>query len=87
VRSAGYLEYLDRHGSLAPRLCDSGVRAWVVFGERDDVGLTDDERALLEACPSVTMAVVADAGHLTLNEQPTRVAEIILRAVSCAGPP
>src|SRR5262245_51262878 len=38
-----YLEYLDRHGSLARRLCDSGVRAWVVFGEHDDVGLTDDE--------------------------------------------
>jgi hypothetical protein len=25
-----YLEYLDRHGSLVPRLCDSGVRAWGV---------------------------------------------------------
>jgi hypothetical protein len=27
-----YLEYLDRHGSLVPRLCDSGVRPSVVFG-------------------------------------------------------
>jgi hypothetical protein len=40
-----YLESLDRHGSLVPRLCDSGAMAWVVFGERDDVGLTDQEGA------------------------------------------
>lgn len=25
------------------RLCESGVRAWVVFGDKDDVGLFDDE--------------------------------------------
>ena len=46
-----YLAYLDRHGSLARRFCDSGTQAWVVFGERDDVGITPDERALLEAAP------------------------------------
>jgi hypothetical protein len=27
--------YLDRHGSLVSRLCDTDARAWVVFGERD----------------------------------------------------
>jgi pimeloyl-ACP methyl ester carboxylesterase len=58
-----YLEYLDRHGSLAPRLCDSGVPAWVVFGEHDDIGLTDPERETLEACPDVTMVTISDAGH------------------------
>src|SRR6266511_1226327 len=42
-----YLEYLDRHGSLVPRLCDSGAKAWVVFGERGDVGLSDEERRWL----------------------------------------
>jgi pimeloyl-ACP methyl ester carboxylesterase len=80
-----YLEYLDRQGSLAPRLCDSGVPAWVVFGDHDDVGLSDDERALLEDCPSVTMVVVADAGHFTLNEKPARIAEIVIEAVSHAS--
>lgn len=80
-----YFEYLDRHGSLARPLCESGVPAWVVFGDHDDVGLADDERATLDACPSVTMVEVADAGHLTLNEQPARIAEVLLEAVSRAG--
>jgi pimeloyl-ACP methyl ester carboxylesterase len=34
-----YFEYLDRHGSLAKRLCDAGVPAWVSFGEHGDTGL------------------------------------------------
>lgn len=34
-----YFEYLDRHGSLVSRLCEAGVRAWVVFGDHDEVGL------------------------------------------------
>jgi hypothetical protein len=25
------LRYYDRHGTLVPRLCNSGLRAWVVF--------------------------------------------------------
>ena len=71
-QTRGYLDYLDRHGSLAPRLCDSSMRAWVVFGDRDDVGLTDDERDILENCSTVTMVTIADAGHFTLNEKPDR---------------
>ena len=47
-----YLEYLDRHGSLVSRLCDTGARAWVVFGDHDDIGLADDERRALEECPT-----------------------------------
>ncbi len=76
-----YLEYLDRHGSLAGRLCKSSVRAWVVFGEHDEIGLTDDERDVLEDCPSVTVVTIADAGHFTLNQKPSEVAEILLAAV------
>jgi pimeloyl-ACP methyl ester carboxylesterase len=77
-----YLEYLDRHGSLVARLCDSGVRSWVVFGERDDIGLLDDERRSLEACGDVTLVTIPDTGHFALNDKPTRVAEIVLEAVS-----
>ena len=79
-----YLEYLDRHGSLAPRLCESGVPAWVVFGERDDVGLTDQERGVLEACPQVTMVTIADAGHFALNQKPGEIAGLVLDAVASA---
>ena len=42
-----HLVYLDRHVSLAPRFADSGVPAWVVYGEDDDIGITDDERDVL----------------------------------------
>jgi pimeloyl-ACP methyl ester carboxylesterase len=77
-----YLEYLDRHGSLVSRLCDSGVEAWVVFGERDDVGLGDDERRALEACDQVTLVTIPDTGHFALNDKPARVAELMLDAVS-----
>jgi pimeloyl-ACP methyl ester carboxylesterase len=80
-QTRAYLEYLDRHGSLAPRLCDSGVRAWVVFGEHDDIGLTDDEREVLEKCPAVTLVTISDAGHFTLNQKPSEIAEILLDAV------
>jgi len=81
-----YLEYLDRHGSLAQRLCDSGVRAWVVFGDRDDIGLTDDEREVLEECPHVTTVTISDAGHFTLNEKPGQIAELVLDAVASKTP-
>jgi pimeloyl-ACP methyl ester carboxylesterase len=77
-----YLEYLDRHGSLVSRLCDSGVEAWVVFGDRDDVGLADDERRALEACDRVTLVTIPDTGHFALNDKPARVAELMLDAVS-----
>jgi pimeloyl-ACP methyl ester carboxylesterase len=80
-----YLEYLDRHGSLVSRLCDSGVRAWVVFGEGDDIGLTDDERRALDECSHVTLVTIPDAGHFTLNEEPGRIAELIVGMVSAAA--
>ena len=76
-----FLEYLDRHGSVAQRLCNSGIRAWVVFGDLDDIGLTDDERRVLGDCPRVTLVTIPDVGHFTLNMVPDRVAEIVLEAL------
>ena len=81
-----YLEYLDRHGSLAPRLCASGGRAWVVFGENDDIGLEDSERQELEACPTVSLITIPGAGHFTLNQKPAHVAEVVLQALGRASP-
>jgi len=76
-----YYEYLDRHPSLVPRLCAAAVPSWVVRGDHDEIGLTDDERRDLEACPHVRMVTVPDAGHLVLVEQPARVADVIVEAV------
>lgn len=76
-----YYEYLDRHAPLASGLTASGVRVWVVFGDSDDVGLSDDERATLEDAERVTLVVIPEAGHLTLCEQPGRVADIVVEAL------
>jgi len=81
-----YLEYLDRHGSLAPRLADSGVPAWVVYGESDDIGITDDERDVLETSPHVSIVRISDAGHFTLNQQPGEIAKLVLEAVTSRAP-
>ena len=81
-----YLSYLDRHGSLAQRFCDSGTRAWVVFGERDDVGIADDERELLESTPHVNLVEISDAGHFTLNQKPSEIAALVLEAVKSPIP-
>jgi pimeloyl-ACP methyl ester carboxylesterase len=77
-----YLEHLDRHRSLATRLCESGARAWVAFGEHGDTGLTDTERRVLEACPTITLVTIPDTGHASLNQKPDRIADLILAAVS-----
>lgn len=75
-----YYDYLARHPSLVARLHASGVRSWVVRGDRDDIGLKEEERRQLEASPEITMVTVADAGHAVLVEQPARVAEVIVEA-------
>ena len=79
-----YLAYLDRHGSLAKRFCDAGTRAWVVYGENDDVGITRDEREVLAGASHVTLIEVADTGHFALNQKPDEIAAIVLQAVSSA---
>ena len=76
-----YLEYLDRHGSLVSRLCNADVKAWIVFGERDDVGLAGEERRKLEQCALVTLVTIADAGHFTMNQEPARIADVMLEMV------
>ena len=75
VRS--YYEYLDRHGSLVARLCDSGVKAVVAFGDDDEIGLTDEERRGLEASPNVSLVTITGATHFMVVEQPALIAELI----------
>jgi pimeloyl-ACP methyl ester carboxylesterase len=76
-----YFDYLRRYGTLAPRLCESGVQAEVVFGEHDEVGLTPEERGILESCSTTRLHVVPDAGHMLINQQPDWIAELIVEAV------
>jgi pimeloyl-ACP methyl ester carboxylesterase len=81
-----YLAYLDRHGSLASRLGDADVPTRIVFGERDDIGLTDDERRALAGYPNVTIVEIPNAGHFTLNQEPGQIAELVLDALSSQAP-
>lgn len=76
-----YLEYLDRYGSVASRLGEAGVPAWVVHGERGDGGLTDEERRTLEACPRTTVITIPGASYFTPNEEPALVAKLIIEAL------
>ena len=55
-----------------------------MYGERDDVGLTPDERVLLEAAPGLRLVEIADAGHFTLNQKPDEIADLLLEAVKSA---
>jgi pimeloyl-ACP methyl ester carboxylesterase len=78
---SGYFDHLDRHGSLVARLCASGVEAWVVRGDRDEIGLSNEERRALRACPTVTMEELPDTGHLVMTDQPRRTTDLILDIV------
>ena len=76
-----YFQYLDRHGSVASRLCEADVPAWVVHGERGDGGITDDERRTLEACPRIRVITIPGASWFTPNEEPTLVAKLVVSAL------
>jgi pimeloyl-ACP methyl ester carboxylesterase len=79
-----YFEYLDAHGSVARRLCNTGVRAVVAFGDNDEIGLTEAERVTLEACDDVTLATIADATHMLICEQPRVCADLLLDVAGVA---
>ena len=76
-----YLQYLDRHGSVTPRLCQANVEAWVVHGEKGDGGVTDDERRTLEACPRIHMITLPGTSFFVPNEEPALVADLVIQAL------
>jgi hypothetical protein len=43
----------------SPARCDSGVTGRVMFGENDDIGLSDQERRELDECPGAELALIA----------------------------
>jgi pimeloyl-ACP methyl ester carboxylesterase len=76
-----YSEYLKRAPSLVGRLCESGVRTWVVFGGPKDTSLKGDERAGLDACPSISLLDWPDAGHNTLGKT-AAVADLLVEVAA-----
>jgi pimeloyl-ACP methyl ester carboxylesterase len=76
-----YLNYLDRYGSVASRLGQAGVPAWIVHGERGDGRITDDERRTLELFPRMKVITIPGASYFTPSEEPGLVARLILEAL------
>jgi pimeloyl-ACP methyl ester carboxylesterase len=79
-----YLRWLHRDDHRARRLCEAGVPAWVVHAEKGDGGLTQDERATLEACPQVHVVTIPGAVFFLPNEVPERIADVIVEALASA---
>lgn len=79
-----YVDHLEEHGSLAPRLCGSGQTTWVVRGDGDEVGLSEDDRQQLEACSTVELVTIPDARHFVMVDKPSAVVAVILEATQRA---
>ena len=82
--SAVYLDYIDAGADPATALAASGVPAWVVHAEKGDGGLTDAERATLEAAANVTVVTIPGSVFLLPDEVPDQVAQVVAGAVRSA---
>ena len=80
--SSPYLDYIAAGPDPAARLAASGVRSWLVHAEKGDGGLTDAERATLQAAPNVTLVTIPGSVFLLPDEAPRRTAEVIAEALA-----
>jgi pimeloyl-ACP methyl ester carboxylesterase len=81
-----YLQYLEQHGSVASRLCASGVPAWVVHGESGDGGVTDEERRTLQAYSWIRIVTIPGRSFFTPNEESALVAGLVAEALEASTP-
>lgn len=79
---AEYLDYLAADRSYAEELAASGSPVWVVHAEKGDGGLTDAERATLEAADNVTLVTIPGSVFLLPDEAPGPTAAVIAEAVA-----
>ena len=83
VRLCGaYLDYIAADHDYAARLVAAGSPVWVVHAEKGDGGLTDAERATLEAASNVTLVTVPGSVFLLPDEAPQQTAAAIAAALS-----
>jgi len=79
-----YLDYIAEDRDFAAELAASGTPVWVVHAEKGDGGLTDAERATLQAAPHVTLVTIPGSVFLLPDEAPQETAAAIASAVSQA---
>ncbi|GAA1950903.1 hypothetical protein GCM10009798_07800 [Nocardioides panacihumi] len=82
---ADYLDYIAADRDFAAELATSGSPAWVVHAEKGDGGLTDAERATLQAAPNVTLVTIPGSVFLLPDEAPQHTAAAIADALTHAG--
>jgi pimeloyl-ACP methyl ester carboxylesterase len=75
----GFFEYIAEHGGeVASRLATAANPVWLGRGDRDEVGVTDRERSILEAAPQVTLKTIPGAAHFSITDTPHEVAQLVL---------
>ena len=79
-----YLDYIAQDRDFAAQLAASGNPVWVVHAEKGDGGLTDAERATLQAAPNVTLVTIPGSVFLLPDEAPQKTAEVIASALAQA---
>ena len=83
VRVSGeYLDYIAAGRDYAADLAASGHPVWVVHAVKGDGGLTDTERATLDAAANVHLVTIPGAVFLLPDEAPHQTAGVIATAVS-----
>ena len=73
----GTFAHLDRCGNLGNRLIASARPAWVVRGERDEIGLLSEDETRLREAGRIELRTIPDAAHFAFVEQPRAVAVLI----------
>jgi pimeloyl-ACP methyl ester carboxylesterase len=80
--SSTYLDYIASDRDFTAELAASASPVWVVHAEKGDGGLTDAERATLQAAPNVTLVTIPGSVFLLPDEAPGDTAAAIADAVS-----
>ncbi|GAB3792906.1 alpha/beta fold hydrolase [Nocardioides ungokensis] len=80
--SGAYLDYIDAGRDYAAELAATGSPVWVVHAEKGDGGLTDQERATLEAADNVTLVTLPGSVFLLPDEAPGETARVIADALA-----
>jgi len=74
-----FFQYIAQHGGeVASRLALASRPVWVGRGDRDEVGLTDAERAIIDAAPHVALKPITGAAHFSITDAPDQVAQLIV---------
>jgi pimeloyl-ACP methyl ester carboxylesterase len=85
LASGEYLDYIAEDRDFAAELAASATPVWVVHAEKGDGGLTDAERATLQAAPNVTLVTIPGSVFLLPDEAPQKTAAVIASALSQAS--